>query len=117
MDSVTLDLVTSDTDEQIRIGQYLQSALETNLPGLHIDLRNVPASVRFDEMMSYNFQLALGGWTGDFDPTSSVKQFETSYEHNHAQWKSEELTALDLIQDPQLLASIKEEHDRLVKEQ
>ena len=70
VDSVTLDLVTSDTDEQIKIGQYLQSALETNLPGLHIDLRNVPASVRFDEMMSYNFQLALGGWTGDFDPTS-----------------------------------------------
>ena len=94
VNSVTLDLVTSDTDEQIKIGQYLQSALETNLPGLHIDLRNVPASVRFDEMMSYNFQLALGGWTGDFDPTSYVKQFETNYEHNHAQWKSEELTTL-----------------------
>ena len=91
---LTLDLITSDTDEHIKLSQYLQSALEKNLPGLHIDIRNVPASVRFDEMMSYNFQLALGGWTGGFDPTSYVKQFETSYEHNHAQWVSEELTAL-----------------------
>jgi len=44
--------------------------------------------------MSYKFDLALGGWTGDFDPTSYVKQHEEGYEHNHSQWKSEELTNL-----------------------
>jgi oligopeptide transport system substrate-binding protein len=91
-DSITLRLVTSDSDESIKIGQYLQSIYETNLPGLKIDLANVPASVRFEEMMSYKFDLALGGWTGDFDPTSYVKQHEEGYEHNHSQWKSEELT-------------------------
>ncbi|MDO4356422.1 MAG: peptide ABC transporter substrate-binding protein [Clostridia bacterium] len=93
-DTVTLRLVTSDTDEQIKVGQYLQSALQNALPGLVIDLANVPSSVRFDEMMSYDFDLALGGWTGDYDPTSYVKQFETSYEHNHGQWVSDELTEL-----------------------
>ncbi len=92
--SITLRLVTSDTDESIKVGQYLQGVYETNLPGLKIDLANVPASVRFEEMMSYKFDLALGGWTGDFNPTSYVKQHETSYEHNHSQWKSDELTAL-----------------------
>lgn len=93
-DSITLRLVTSDTDENIKVGQYLQSVYETNLPGLKIDLANVPASVRFEEMMSYKFDLALGGWTGDFDPTSYIKQHETSYEHNHSKWESKELTAL-----------------------
>ncbi len=93
-DSITLRLVTSDSDESIKIGQYLQSIYETNLPGLKIDLANVPASVRFEEMMSYQFELALGGWTGDFDPTSYVKQHEESFEHNHSQWKSEELKSL-----------------------
>lgn len=92
--SITLRLVTSDTDESIKVGQYLQSVYETNLPGLKIDLANVPASVRFEEMMSYKFDLALGGWTGDYDPTSYVKQHEASFEHNHSQWDSEELTAL-----------------------
>ncbi|SHK61766.1 oligopeptide transport system substrate-binding protein [Anaerocolumna jejuensis DSM 15929] len=93
-DSITLRLVTSDTDENIKIGQYLQSVYETNLPGLKIDLANVPASVRFEEMMSYKFDLALGGWTGDFDPTSYIKQHEEGYEHNHSQWKSKELKNL-----------------------
>lgn len=94
VDSVKLRLVTSDTDESIKIGTYLQSELQENLPGLIIDLANVPSSVRFAEMMGYNFDLALGGWTGDYDPTSYPNQFETSYEHNHAKWVSEELTAL-----------------------
>lgn len=93
-ENITLRLVTSDSDESIKIGQYLQSIYETNLPGLKIDLANVPASVRFEEMMSYKFDLALGGWTGDFDPTSYIKQHEEGYEHNHSQWKSEELKNL-----------------------
>ena len=94
VDSVKLRLVTSDTDESIKIGTYLQSELQENLPGLIIDLANVPSSVRFAEMMGYNFDLALGGWTGDYDPTSYPNQFETNYEHNHAKWVSEELTGL-----------------------
>ncbi len=94
VDSIELRLVTSDNDESIKIGQYLQSVWETNLEGLKIDLANVPSSVRFEEMMSYKFDLALGGWTGDYNPTSYVKQHETSYEHNHSQWVSDELTTL-----------------------
>lgn len=94
LDSLELRLVTSDTDESIKIGTYLQAAYQTNLPGLTINLANVPASVRFDEMMSFKFDLALGGWTGDYDPTSYPNQFEASYAHNHAQWKGEELTEL-----------------------
>ena len=94
IDGFELRLVTSDTDESIKIGTYLQSAIQTNLPGVVINLANVPSSVRFNEMMGYNFDLALGGWTGDYDPTSYPNQFETSYEHNHAKWFSEELTAL-----------------------
>ena len=89
--SIALRLVTSDTDQDIKIGQYLQSVYQTTLPGLKINLANVPASVRFKEMMSYKFDLALGGWTGEYDPTSYIKQHETGYEHNHSQWKSPEL--------------------------
>jgi oligopeptide transport system substrate-binding protein len=92
--SITLRLVTTDNDKGIKTGQYLQSVYETNLPGLKIDLANVPASVRFKEMMDYKFDLALGGWTGEFNPTIYVKQFETSNEHNHGKWVSPELTTL-----------------------
>ncbi|MDR1400127.1 MAG: peptide ABC transporter substrate-binding protein [Treponema sp.] len=92
--SITLRLVTTDNDEGIKTGQYLQSVYETNLPGLKIDLANVPASVRFQEMMAYKFDLALGGWTGEFNPGTYIKQFETSNEHNHGKWVSAEITTL-----------------------
>lgn len=92
-DAITLELYTSDDDESIRIGTYLQSELQ-KLDGLTIDVKNVTASVRFEVMMAYDFDLALGGWSGEYDPTSYIKQFETSYEHNHGKWVSEELTDL-----------------------
>jgi oligopeptide transport system substrate-binding protein len=91
---ITLRLVTSDTDEGIKIGTYLKNVYEANLPGLTIDVANVPTRVRFAEMMTYKFDLALGGWTGEFNPKVYVQQHETSYEHNHAKWVSPELTAL-----------------------
>jgi oligopeptide transport system substrate-binding protein len=91
---LTLRLVTGDNDEGIKVGTYLKSVYEKNLPGLTIDLANVPASVRFQEMMSYKFELALGGWTGEFNPATYPKQFETSNEHNHGKWVSSELTSL-----------------------
>lgn len=92
--SVKFRLVTSDDDQSKKIGQYLQAQLQDTLPGLSIDVASVPSSVRFEEMMSYKFDLALGGWSGDWDPTSYVQQHETNYEHNHSQWKSKELTEL-----------------------
>jgi oligopeptide transport system substrate-binding protein len=92
--NITLRLVATDNDEGIKVGQYLQSVYQTNLPGLKIDLANVPASVRFQEMMSYKFDLALGGWTGEFNPASYIKQHETSNEHNHSRWQSREVTGI-----------------------
>lgn len=93
-DKVKLELITSDTDTAKKTSQYLQSQLETNLSGVTIELSNVPTKVRFEKMMSYKFDLALGGWTGDFDPVSYLNLFFSTYEHNHARYKDETYDAL-----------------------
>ncbi|GIO40145.1 ABC transporter substrate-binding protein [Paenibacillus antibioticophila] len=93
-DKIKLELITSDTDTAKKTGQYLQSQLETNLPGVTIELSNVPAKVRFEKMMSYKFDLALGGWTGDFDPVSYLNLFFSTYEHNHAVYQDATYDAL-----------------------
>ncbi|MNP26557.1 Dipeptide-binding protein DppE precursor [compost metagenome] len=87
-------MITSDTDTAKKTSQYLQSQLETNLSGVTIELSNVPTKVRFEKMMSYKFDLALGGWTGDFDPVSYLNLFFSTYEHNHARYKDETYDAL-----------------------
>jgi oligopeptide transport system substrate-binding protein len=38
--------------------------------------------------------LALGGWTGDFDPVSYLNLFFSTYEHNHGQYKDSKYDAL-----------------------
>ncbi|MNO20928.1 Dipeptide-binding protein DppE precursor [compost metagenome] len=93
-DKITLELITSDTDTAKKTGQYLQSQIQTNLTGVTIELSNVPAKVRFEKMMSYKFDLALGGWTGDFDPVSYLNLFFSTYEHNHALFKDATYDAL-----------------------
>ncbi|MDI6618118.1 MAG: peptide ABC transporter substrate-binding protein [Clostridiales bacterium] len=86
-EKVELTLLADDTEGAKRTAEYLQSQLTTNLPGLTINISNVPAKVRFQKMMDYNFDLALGGWSGDFDPVSYLNQFFSTYEHNHGKYK------------------------------
>jgi oligopeptide transport system substrate-binding protein len=83
---VSFTLLTTDDDVSKDVGEYLQSQIQTALPGVSINLSNVPAKVRFQKMMSYKFDLALGGWTGDFDPVSYLNQFFSTFEHNHAKF-------------------------------
>lgn len=90
VDKVSFTLITSDDGDSKTIGEYLQSQIETALPGVTINLSNVPAKVRFEKMMTYKFDLALGGWTGDFDPVSYLNQFFSTFEHNHAKFNDSE---------------------------
>ncbi|WP_332238531.1 peptide ABC transporter substrate-binding protein [Sporolactobacillus sp. KGMB 08714] len=86
VNKVTFTLLTTDDASSKSVGQYLQNQIETALPGVTINLSNIPAKVRFQKMMSYKFDLALGGWTGDFDPVSFLEQFYSTFEHNHAKF-------------------------------
>ncbi len=60
---LTLELSTSDSDAAKKTGEYLKNAWEQALPGLTVDFKPVVTSVRFDAMMSVDFDLALGGWS------------------------------------------------------
>lgn len=82
----TVGLLTSDSDSAKRTGEYLKSAWEKALPGLTIDFTPVVTSVRFSKMMSFKFDLALGGWSGGFDPLSYVEQHNITSAHNHSQY-------------------------------
>lgn len=45
------------------------------------------AQARFAKMMSYKFDMALGGWTGDIYPLSMLQQFYSTFPHNHTKFK------------------------------
>lgn len=43
---ITIELLTSDMDAPKRVGEYLQSNLMKNLPGLTVKLRSIPLKSR-----------------------------------------------------------------------
>jgi oligopeptide transport system substrate-binding protein len=80
---VTLELLGGDTETAKAMDEYLKSQLETNLPGLTVELKAVPFAVRLelDEKQEYDIQNA--GWGPDYqDPMTFIDLFVTDSSQN-----------------------------------
>ncbi|MFT8837418.1 peptide ABC transporter substrate-binding protein [Liquorilactobacillus satsumensis] len=72
-DKFTIQLLTSDTADSKQIGEYLQSQLETNLPGLTVEVRSIPLKSRLAATSAYNFDIVYGTWQPDYaDPVNFI---------------------------------------------
>ncbi|PWG00426.1 peptide ABC transporter substrate-binding protein [Levilactobacillus bambusae] len=82
---VSLTLVTANDDTNSKtVGQYLKAQLEKNLPGLTINLRDLPGKTQDQEQMKGNFDISLSSWGADFnDPMTflSLPMTGTSYNY------------------------------------
>ncbi|GEB90248.1 hypothetical protein LDE05_01110 [Lactobacillus delbrueckii subsp. bulgaricus] len=66
---ITIELLTSDMDAPKRVGEYLQSNLMKNLPGLTVKLRSIPLKSRLADTSKHNFDMVYGTWQPSFqDP-------------------------------------------------
>ncbi|GHN35530.1 oligopeptide ABC transporter substrate-binding protein [Lactobacillus delbrueckii] len=66
---ITIELLTSDMDASKRVGEYLQSNLMKNLPGLTVKLRSIPLKSRLADTSKHNFDMVYGTWQPSFqDP-------------------------------------------------
>lgn len=93
--TVELELLVTDNDTAKKIGEYIQGQVQSNLEGFTIKLRPLPAKNRFEEMMSFKFDIALGGWApSEGDASELLVNFLTNATHNHAQFFNEEYDQL-----------------------
>ena len=61
--------MTSDMDASKRVGEYLQSNLMQNLPGLTVKLRSIPLKSRLADTTAHKFDMVYGTWQPSFqDP-------------------------------------------------
>ncbi|WP_445238846.1 peptide ABC transporter substrate-binding protein [Lacticaseibacillus paracasei] len=79
----TLSLKGNDTDAGKRTTEYLQGTLQSTLPGVTVNVQNIPTKSLFASLMSYNFELDTGGWEAEADPSVLLQQFTTGYAHDH----------------------------------
>ena len=93
VDTVTLELTTSDSEDSKKLAEFLQSELQNNLPGLTIDIRQMPDNSRLDAIKSGNYQIATSYWLADFaDPINFVERFDTDI--NRGNYSFEDIDAL-----------------------
>ncbi|MGP3640962.1 peptide ABC transporter substrate-binding protein [Lentilactobacillus hilgardii] len=74
--SLTLQLLIDDEDWQKSTGEFLQSELEKNLPGLKVSIRVLPQQQELGLVAQGKYQIVLAQWGPDFqDPTTYLANY------------------------------------------
>ena len=95
VDEVTIELLYDDSDSTPLIAQFLQSEIENNLPGVHINLKSQPKKSRTELMQNREYQLGLTRWGPDYaDPMTYLDMWTTGSTYNYGEWSNEEYDKL-----------------------
>ena len=95
VDEVTIELLYDDSDSTPLIAQFLQSEIENNLPGVHINLKSQPKKSRTELMQNREYQLGLTRWGPDYaDPMTYLDMWTTGSTYNYGEWSNEEYDML-----------------------
>lgn len=94
-ETVTLELLTYDSENNLIVSQYLKNQLEKNLPGLTIVIKPQPYTQKLVLEKRLAYDLSLSGWGADYyDPLSFLEIFVSTNSHNDMAFKS---TYFDLL--------------------
>ena len=93
---MTITLLYDDSDEIPTIAQFMQAGLQTNLPGLTVELQAQPTSkARRELMVSGDYDIALTRWGSDYnDPSTFMDLFKTDGSFNYGKYSNAEYDQL-----------------------
>ena len=95
VDSLTLEILSDDTENAKKSIEFLQGQLTQNLPGLEITLRNVPFKVRLDANSNQDYDIQLSLWGADYaDPINFLELFQSENGNNKSGYNSADYDAL-----------------------
>ncbi|MBJ7643969.1 peptide ABC transporter substrate-binding protein [Weissella confusa] len=90
----SLTLLADNDDSSKNQAQFLQSQLESHLPGLQVTVKTQPKTARVKAMLSSQFEMVLVGWNGDYaDPLAFLANWQTGATANFGNWTDENYDA------------------------
>lgn len=109
-DTLTLELLNSDTDTAKKTGEFLKGELEKNLPGLTVEIKQQPFAQKLDLESKMDYQMTVAGWGPDYpDPMTFLNMFITGSSYNQMNYSNpkydkeikfaQENTTIDKIDD------------------
>lgn len=93
---INLELLTSDIDDAKRVGEFIQSDLMKNLPGLNLTVKSIPLKSRLANTTNHNYDFVFGTWQPsyedplDFLTVGGLFNLQPDY-HNDNFWHQIEL--------------------------
>lgn len=83
-DHITLELLTYDSEYSSVLSQFIKNQLETNLPGLTIQLKPQPYTQKIALERALEYDLAFSGWGPDYaDPMTFLDLFLSNSGNNY----------------------------------
>ncbi len=90
----TIDLKYNTSESHKTMAEAIQAMWKENL-GINVELSNAEWAVFQDEKRNGNFDVARGGWLGDYsDPNTMLDLFIIDGSFNDGKWVNEEYTKL-----------------------
>ncbi|WP_286133778.1 peptide ABC transporter substrate-binding protein [Bacillus sp. AFS053548] len=102
--SVALEFLIAEDDNNKKISQYMKYELEKNLPGLTVNIKMQPAQTKFAMEDKLQYDISLAGWGPDYpDPMTFLDKWVTNNNIAYSNPKYDELITkakTTLLQDP-----------------
>ena len=87
VDSLEYTIIFDDDGSSINVCSFIKEQLETNLPGLKINLQILPKKERSDLMKAHTYDLGFCRWGPDYaDPLTYFDLWTDGYTHNYGGW-------------------------------
>lgn len=91
----TFELLYDDAEDTRNIAQFIQSELQSALPGITITLQVQPKNQRVEAMNNHQFELGLTRWGADYqDATTFLDMWTTGNSYNYGSYSNAEYDAL-----------------------
>lgn len=88
-------LIVEDTESAINVAQFLQSEIQTTLPGITIEIQSMPKKNRVERLQSGDFELGLTRWGPDYaDPMTYLDMWTTGSANNYGFWSNADYDAI-----------------------
>ncbi|MCD8828636.1 peptide ABC transporter substrate-binding protein [Staphylococcus gallinarum] len=88
-DKIAFTLNTNETPADKVGAQYLKNQIQTNLPGVTVNIKSMPGKQRISSELSGNYESSLSGWGPDYaDPLTFLNIMTTGNSQNNTDWGS-----------------------------
>lgn len=94
-DSFTYTMIVEDTESAQNVAQFIQSEIQTTLPGVTIKIETMPKKNRVERMQSGDFEVGLTRWGPDYaDPMTYLDMWTTDSPNNYGFWSNADYDAI-----------------------